>query len=477
MLLRRLCREVDNRSLLIETHSMGKDRNELDGWVDPIRFPPTRLIPIVRQSLRILSPSCQHPHHFLDIVQQLAAPASTDLCLAQFQSRQALFTPTMARKSSVLGKRDSPACATPGTAALSVDLPVGGPMPLNDTPSGNADDNTNPPNGTSIGDPSAHASDQSDRTVSLLDSMDGTVPERDVNENTGSSSVATPATEETAQPAEAPRLIAAGDNVVQEGTPAKPSNARPVSIRDLRPTLTGEWELVGRVVSRGGLRKWDNVRGSGQLISFLIVDSSGQTVSATLFNQGIDRFDSIIQNGSICTFSGGKIKVPNRSFSSAACEVAFDHRAAICEAAADQVATYETISVGTSIPKLAHVRDKTTVSFVGVVMQVDPVKSITSSKGKSCFKRDLLVVDDSMLKVICTVWGSLAREELSERVGVPVLIERATVSDFNGRRSINVGIGAAAHFDPALPEAVRLRAWFEGVHDPSAFTFLAPSNP
>merc|ERR1712038_693057 len=85
----------------------------------------------------------------------------------------------------------------------------------------------------------------------------------------------------------------------------------------------------------------------------------------------------------------------------------------------------------------------------------------SKNTGKEIKKRDVTLVDESKVQVRMTLWGSDA--ESFDGSGCPVLaVKGAKVSDWGGRSLSAMG-GSQQLINPDIPEAHRLRGWFDNV--------------
>lgn len=100
--------------------------------------------------------------------------------------------------------------------------------------------------------------------------------------------------------------------------------------------------------------------------------------------------------------------------------------------------------------------------MIGVCRSIGELASIvTKSTNRKVSKRDLQLVDRSNRVVSCTLWG--AEAEGFEAGNFPVVaIKGARVSDFNGR-SLSTIMSSMLSLDPDIPEAHKLRGWFDNV--------------
>lgn len=236
-------------------------------------------------------------------------------------------------------------------------------------------------------------------------------------------------------------------------------NVRISAIQSLNPYAGGRWTIKARVTSRAPIKNWTNARGSGKLFSCDLLDASGE-IRATMFNDAVDKFYDMLRPGGMFFFSGGKIKMANKKFSSVDndYEVSFDQHSDISPAPEDNAIqqmnyNFKKIALIETLPADAN------VDIIGVVRDVGPVNEIMSKAGKQLFKRDISLVDDSNAEIKCTMWNERAQEDCSSWANNVLAIKGCRVSDYNGK---SIGTVSSSNFtvNPTIPEAGQLLTWF-----------------
>ena len=142
-----------------------------------------------------------------------------------------------------------------------------------------------------------------------------------------------------------------------------------------------------------------------------------------------------------------------------------------------------------NIVPLSQLSDKSAnenVDIIGVVKSAGDLSTIvTKAQNKELSKRDINIVDDSSCSIRCTLWGKQVFlfdydiheiekcfvkvflfdkaedfhiEELGENP--VVLLKGARLGDYGGR-SVSVGGNTVFQINPDIPEAHKLRGWFD----------------
>ncbi|OWZ17906.1 DAN Replication protein, partial [Phytophthora megakarya] len=238
-------------------------------------------------------------------------------------------------------------------------------------------------------------------------------------------------------------------------------------LTNVTPKTPHPWAFVAFVIAANPVRKWKTWQGAGSLQELYVADTRHGCTRATLFGEAIDLFSAIATPGTTCYFEGGRIK---QSFGSKKeIELSFGSGSNIRPATTLSVAP--SLSV-VGVKEWASLPVDSVATAIGVVHRVGALKRIVTKKGKSTEKRDLLLVDNSDMSLVCTTWGQLARDDGSIGEGAVVVIKNATLSDYNNLRTASIGVGSSLLYDPAIAQAEVLRNWYEGLPANHSFTPL-----
>eukprot|EP00939_MAST-03C_sp_MAST-3C-sp1_P003866 g3866.t1 len=232
-----------------------------------------------------------------------------------------------------------------------------------------------------------------------------------------------------------------------------------IPISQLNP-YRSSWTIKARVTSKGAKKTWNNARGEGVLFSVDLLDSDGGEIRGTFFKEAVDKFYDVLEADQVYTFSGGRIKMANRQYSSLNCdyEITFNQYSEIQQVAND-VRIKKMHFAFTKIGDLLRTEAGTMVDIVGVVVNDSGRLSLTTKTGRECAKRDLELVDQSMHQVRVTLWND--RAEKGDYTGFPVLaLKGVKVGDFGGR-SIGTYSSSLIVTNPDIQDAFRLRSWYD----------------
>lgn len=75
----------------------------------------------------------------------------------------------------------------------------------------------------------------------------------------------------------------------------------PISVLN---TFVHDWTIKAKVL-RKNKRDWNNARGNGTLMNVDVMDKDGCQIQATFFNDAVAKFNDVLQEGKVYTFSSG----------------------------------------------------------------------------------------------------------------------------------------------------------------------------
>ena len=223
-----------------------------------------------------------------------------------------------------------------------------------------------------------------------------------------------------------------------------------------------KWVIKARVSNKSSIRTWSNSNGEGKFFIIDLIDESGE-IRAKAFRELVDKFYDLIEIDKVYYISKCEMKVANKQFSTLNndYEMAFTPDTIVqeCHEAADLIpqTRYDFIS----IDKIAHIEVNTMIDVIGVCKSVSDLQVVQAkSTGRELKKRELSLVDQSNSGISLTLWGTEA--ESFDGSSQPILvIKGARVKEFGGGKQLSTGVSSVMKYNPDIPEAHRLRGWFD----------------
>ncbi|KAI8928253.1 hypothetical protein BC831DRAFT_423805 [Entophlyctis helioformis] len=232
------------------------------------------------------------------------------------------------------------------------------------------------------------------------------------------------------------------------------------AIKSLNP-YQNKWTIKARVINKSQVRTWNKGGREGRLFSVTFADESGD-IRATGFNDAVNAFYDILEEGKVFYVSKAAIKAANKQFNTTSNDYEMTIEVSTTIVPCVDETQFPTIRYNTvSLDKLLEVEKDTNVDIIGVVKECNPCATIVTKAAKELKKRDLLLVDESGWSVRLTLWGRQA--ETFEHHDNPIIaIKGARVGDWGGR-TLSCQMSSTVELNPQIEESYKLRAWYDSV--------------
>ncbi|KAJ9607275.1 Replication factor A protein 1 [Cladophialophora chaetospira] len=242
--------------------------------------------------------------------------------------------------------------------------------------------------------------------------------------------------------------------------PSSSAHANIYPIEAISP-YSNKWTIKARCTNKSDIKTWHNRNGEGKLFSVNLLDESGE-IRATGFNDQCDQLYDLFQEGSVYYISSPcRVTFAKKQFSNLAndYELHFEKDSTV-EKAEEQDGVPQVRYNFTSIADLQAVEKDTTIDIIGVLKDIGETSQITSkTTSKPYDKRELTLVDNTGYSVRLTIWGKTAASFDVSPESV-VAFKGVKVSDFGGR-SLSLLSSGSLSANPDMPEAHKLKGWFE----------------
>lgn len=229
------------------------------------------------------------------------------------------------------------------------------------------------------------------------------------------------------------------------------------------------WTIKARVVQKTDVRRYNSAKGDGRFFSFDIIDNGGGEIRVVCWNDTVERFYDQIQVGSVYLISKASLRNKRGNYNQTRHQFEIHlENGSLVELCQDGGDIPKILLQFTSISALEDVPAGATVDVLGVVDSIMDWSTITKKDGTETQKRSLTIRDDSGRSIELTLWGNYVHEpgtqlqqEVSQGRHPVVAVKSARVGDFNGK-TVSTISSSTIMVDPVdVPEAAKLRAWYD----------------
>jgi len=220
------------------------------------------------------------------------------------------------------------------------------------------------------------------------------------------------------------------------------------------------FKIKVRVTRKGPIKTWNNSRGSGKLFSVDLLDHHGGEIQATMFNDAVDKFYVIFEEGKVFTISKGRVKIANKRYTHITNDYQLDlNEHSEVTLVGDDTSIRAQVYDFKTLDQCADLEGNSYVDAIGVCDNVGEIQNFTSQRTqKELTKRSFRIADQTGTAIECTLWGNEAQNlDPNSILNQVVAVKAARVSDFNGK-SLSVN---GVDVNPAgCPETAVLQKWW-----------------
>ena len=235
-----------------------------------------------------------------------------------------------------------------------------------------------------------------------------------------------------------------------------------IDICYLNPYIN-QWMILARVVMKGSVFNFNGRdKKPGKLLNITLKDKSGSEIRGTFFNELVDLYDPIIEQGKVYQITGniGMIREKNSKFNSTLhdYEISFNSSVKIQPMPDDSSIgnlTYRFVKLAS----LLNSHPKSSVDILAYVVKVSELTQI-STPFKQAEKREVILADDSNVKCNLTLWDNDARNFPND-CGFIVALKDAKLSDYKGRTLSSPSVITAHPNITDFPEVLDIQKWLD----------------
>lgn len=221
---------------------------------------------------------------------------------------------------------------------------------------------------------------------------------------------------------------------------------------------TSEWKIKVRLTRLCEPKTFNKSGKIGNLQSFEIIDEDGTEMSGTIFGDGIEKFKSILHEGSCYIISYGSIRLARHQFTTVKNDysLSLDSMSSIIEAEDDIMIPMHAERNYTQIAKITDLPVGAMVDVVGSVRAVSEISKITGKDRNTFEKRVITVFDESGKAIECTLWRAHAQKEV--KVGDIIVLRGVKVGEFNGKQ-LGTSTDSVITINPGDGKESEIRDW------------------
>ncbi|KAH9417485.1 Vacuolar protein sorting-associated protein 53 [Dermatophagoides pteronyssinus] len=247
------------------------------------------------------------------------------------------------------------------------------------------------------------------------------------------------------------------------------NNIRPESITPIN-VLTpyfNAWTICGLCIHKSQIRCFASNQHAGRLFTFDLCDDSGE-IHIVCFNDECDRFFNLIDEKQMYFVGRGMIKMANKRFTS----IHNDYEITLTQSSfvrpvcnnqnQDQIEMPKMRYKFVELSSIVDIPANTMIDVIGVIRLVYDMKTLLSKKtSRQMLKRDIIIIDKSMVQVRLTLWDYNA-ENFQGQPDQIIALKGVIVNDYRGK-ILSTRDTTHILIEPDLPEKDLLKLWYQSI--------------
>ncbi|KAJ6243662.1 replication protein a 70 kda DNA-binding subunit a [Anaeramoeba flamelloides] len=224
-------------------------------------------------------------------------------------------------------------------------------------------------------------------------------------------------------------------------------------------TYNKNWKIKVRVTNKTEPKIYNTNGKQGQVMYVNFIDSNGDEMRATMFNDIVTKFNKVLQVSKCYYISGGRLKPADRRFSSIQSdyEINFNNFTTItlCTNTSDlpkEAYHYKKLS------EIKKTQNGMKIDVLGIIAEVGDLIEVKSRTGKQLKKREC-VLADQYLRISCNFWGEAAEKNTFTDNPV-VILKGANVGEYLNKKNLSASSSARIILEPEINEAQEIRDWW-----------------
>jgi len=206
-----------------------------------------------------------------------------------------------------------------------------------------------------------------------------------------------------------------------------------------------DWAIKVRLTKKCDIKTFGQGFMAGSLVPLELIDEEGTQITASLFCDGVTKYNDYMREGHCYRIAGGSIAAVNKRYTTIKCgvSIALTAKSSVIEILDDGSIPQNGFNF-TPISSIPSLSVNSLVDVVGVVKKIYEKKLKISKLGEEVKKRKLKLYDEQGRSIEITLWKEVAHIKLKENEVVAFKVLRVT--EYNNIKSLSsVGDTSIVH--------------------------------